>query len=151
MALNQLPFWCHFCAVSPSFSGTSEKFLRFPSNSNRESDQYWRLIYAFARKCGLNDAAAQDTVQEVMMSVAEAMPEFRYDRSRGSFKSWLLQITRRRVIDQQRRRGMKVQRAEVPLDEEALPALAREPEMEALWETEWTTAASSSWTACGKR
>lgn len=99
-------------------------------------ERYWRLIHDFARRCGLDDDAAQDAVQETMLSVAEAMPDFRYDRSRGSFKNWLLQVTKRRVVDMQRRRGAKVRAAEVPLDDDAPPASDNSP-LESLWDEEW--------------
>lgn len=98
---------------------------------------YWRLIYDFARRCGLDDALAQDAVQETMVSVAEAMPGFKYDRSRGSFKNWLLQITKRRVVDLQRRKGARVRNAEVPLADESMVGAADDSPLEAAWEAEW--------------
>jgi RNA polymerase sigma factor (sigma-70 family) len=66
-------------------------------------DTYWRLIYGVARKSGLSDAEAQDVVQETVVSVAKNIS--RYDRKAGSFKSWLLQLTRWRIIDQVRKRS----------------------------------------------
>jgi RNA polymerase sigma-70 factor (ECF subfamily) len=47
-------------------------------------DTYWRLIYGVARKAGLNDAEAQDVVQETIFTVAKNIAQ--YDRSGGSFK-----------------------------------------------------------------
>lgn len=67
-------------------------------------DTYWRLIYAFAIKSGLADAEAQEVVQETLISVAHEFKDFKYDPARGSFKSWLLLITRRRIADQMRKR-----------------------------------------------
>jgi RNA polymerase sigma-70 factor (ECF subfamily) len=67
-------------------------------------DTYWRLIYAVAVKAGLTDAEAQEVVQEVVIGVAKKMPEFRCDPAAGSFKAWLLQVTRRRIVDQFRKR-----------------------------------------------
>src|SRR5712671_4553337 len=66
-------------------------------------DTYWRLIYNLARKSGLSDADAQDVVQETVIAVARKMPEFRYDPAKGSFKQWLLLITRRRIHDHLRK------------------------------------------------
>src|SRR5262245_57647812 len=57
-------------------------------------ETYWRLIYNVARKSGLSDDAAQDVVQETVIAVARKMPDFRYDPAKGSFKQWLLRITR---------------------------------------------------------
>ena len=59
-------------------------------------DTYWRLIHGLALKCGLTDSEAQDAMQETMLSVAKQRPGFKYDPALGSFKGWLLQITRRR-------------------------------------------------------
>src|SRR5438876_10723498 len=67
-------------------------------------DIYWKLIYGVARKAGLNDAEAQDVVQETMASVAKHMPTFKYDPAVGSFKAWLLKMTRWRITDQLRKR-----------------------------------------------
>jgi len=67
-------------------------------------DTYWRLIYGVAVKSGLTDPEAQEVVQEVVIGVARKMPEFRCDPAAGSFKAWLLQVTRRRIVDQFRKR-----------------------------------------------
>jgi RNA polymerase sigma factor (sigma-70 family) len=68
-------------------------------------DVYWKLIYAVARKSGLSDAEAQDVVQETMVAVAKHIPTFQYDPALGSFKAWLLNLTRWRIVDQLRKRG----------------------------------------------
>ena len=67
-------------------------------------DTYWKLIYGVASKSGLNDAEAQDVVQETIISVAKHMPTFKYDPALGSFKAWLLNMTRWRITDQLRKR-----------------------------------------------
>jgi RNA polymerase sigma-70 factor (ECF subfamily) len=68
-------------------------------------DTYWRLIYSVARKAGLNDVESQDVVQETMISTAKNLPGFKYDPAIGSFKGWLLKMTRWRITDQFRKRG----------------------------------------------
>ena len=68
-------------------------------------DTYWKLIYGVARKSGLTETESQDVVQETMVSVARQMPTFKYDPRIGSFKAWLLNLTRWRMGDQFRRRG----------------------------------------------
>jgi RNA polymerase sigma-70 factor (ECF subfamily) len=64
---------------------------------------YGKLIYDVARKAGLNDTEAQEVVQETVISVARNIPEFRYDPAVCSFKTWLLQAIRWRILDERRR------------------------------------------------
>jgi RNA polymerase sigma factor (sigma-70 family) len=66
-------------------------------------DTYWRLIYNVARKAGLTDAEAQDVVQETVITVSKNISK--YEREAGSFKGWLLHITRWRIADQFRKRA----------------------------------------------
>ena len=62
-------------------------------------DTYWRLIYGLAVKSGLTPTEAEEVVQETLLAVAKEMPDFKYDPARGSFKGWLLEITRRRIAN----------------------------------------------------
>jgi RNA polymerase sigma-70 factor (ECF subfamily) len=100
-------------------------------------DTYWRLIYSVALKAGLNACAAEDLVQETVLSVAQRMPGFTYDPSIGSFKSWLMAIVRRRIADHFRahyRNDSRTEsRADLPEDI-ADDSLER---LEAIWEQEW--------------
>src|SRR6185503_15557951 len=66
-------------------------------------ETYWKLIYRAARSSGLNDAEAQDVVQETVISVCKQMPHFKYDPETGSFKNWLLKLTYWRITDQFRK------------------------------------------------
>jgi RNA polymerase sigma factor (sigma-70 family) len=105
-------------------------------------DTYWRLIYALARQAGLSDAESQDVVQETVFSVAKQMRGFRYDPSRGTFKSWLRLITRRRIADFQRNQYRQVRQVE-PSTTEAHQATLEgvadsgANDLEAAWEAEW--------------
>jgi len=67
-------------------------------------DTYWRLIYRTAWKSGLTDAEAQDVVQEVVISVCKKIGDLKYDPALGSFKGWLLTLTRWRIVDEFRKR-----------------------------------------------
>src|SRR3974377_1353954 len=60
-------------------------------------EAYWRLIYNVARQSGLADDEAQDVVQNTFIYLVRRMPNFHYDRKRGSFKSWLRVVTRSRI------------------------------------------------------
>ena len=101
-------------------------------------------FYNVARRSGLGEPEAQDVVQETVIAVAKAMPDFRYDPARGSFKQWLLRITGRRIMDHLRRTYRQLPRAEVDLEvlgqAETSAALISDPaaeQVEAAWEEEW--------------
>lgn len=105
-------------------------------------DTYWRLIHAFALKAGLTETEAQEVVQETVVSVSRKMPGFNYDPALGSFKSWLLLITRRRVADQFRKRPREQPFPSPAADGTQTSAEARVPDPASLdadhvWDQEW--------------
>src|SRR5438445_11386010 len=106
-------------------------------------DTYWKLIYSFALKSGLTEQEAQDAVQETLLAVAKRMPSFHYDPALGSFKYWLLQLTRWRVADQFRKRGRMARHSistDDPDTDAALLAQMEDPASETLdklWEAQW--------------
>jgi RNA polymerase sigma-70 factor (ECF subfamily) len=105
----EIPLALDFAAMDPDSVPTRRSLLSRLRDLGDDAswraffDTYWRLIYNVARKAGLADADAQDVVQDTVIAVARKIPEFRYDPSKGSFKQWLLLITRRRIHDHLRR------------------------------------------------
>ena len=108
-------------------------------------DTYWRLIYAVARQAGLADAEAQDVVQSTFIYLARRMPKFQYDRSRGSFKSWLRVVTRSRIYAYWRREKSDRQLRCEPLGRdtgEETDSLELQPDpaadaLDEIWQREW--------------
>jgi RNA polymerase sigma factor (sigma-70 family) len=134
--------------VKPELIPTRQTLLvRLRDVDNHDSwreffETYWKLIYSAATKAGLSDAEAQDVVQETVISVYKSLPNFEYDPKLGSFKGWLLKLTRWRIVDQLRKRrpdsrnriskGTKAETAEI----EAIPdPSAAVPE--SYWDEEW--------------
>jgi RNA polymerase sigma-70 factor (ECF subfamily) len=106
-------------------------------------DTYWKLIYSVALRAGLSETEAEDIVQETIVSVAHQMPNFRYDPERGSFKSWLFLITRRRISDHLRKvyRRVKIHQA-APGETSRTTLLERAPDpasenLDTIWDEEW--------------
>ena len=100
---------------------------------------YERLIRDAALKAGLSPEEAQEVMQETLLTVAKKIAGFDYDPQIGSFKNWLLQITKRRVVDQFRKRRpdraeARTESAAGALDQLPDPASSR---LEALWNAEW--------------
>jgi RNA polymerase sigma-70 factor (ECF subfamily) len=106
-------------------------------------DTYWQLIYDVAIRGGLTKPEAEDVVQLTMMSVAKHMPGFKYDPAAGSFKTWLLNMTRWRIADQIRKRPAQTEYHEEYVGPGVRDAKTGErtshtlPELEKLWDDEW--------------
>jgi RNA polymerase sigma-70 factor (ECF subfamily) len=105
-------------------------------------DTYWKLIYSTARQSGLTDAEAQDVVQETVITVAKNIDKLKYDPTIGSFKGWLLQITRWRIADQFRKREPGNAKHPRSADDRDTATTERVPDsrsvdLDAVWEAEW--------------
>ena len=106
-------------------------------------DIYGRLVYSVALKAGLTEVEAQEVVQETLISVAKQMPKFRAGPEHGSFKGWLLHLTRRRIADQFRKRPPVGRfKKSTTTETQRTPLIERVPDpagpaLEVLWEEEW--------------
>ncbi len=128
----------------PTRASLIHRLKDWQDNSNWKDffDTYWKLIYGVARRASLTDAEAQDVVQETMASVARHMPTFNYDPAIGSFKAWLLIMTRWRIIAQFRKRGPFASQIPTSADSTstALVEKVADPAgqaLDAVWEAEW--------------
>ena len=109
-------------------------------------DTYWSLIFRVAKKSGLSDEEAQDIVQETVISVARKIDGFVYDPKVCSFKTWMLRLTRWRIINQLKRRQRKsarMHRSNMNADDPTRTATVnRIPDpasldLEPCWDREW--------------
>jgi RNA polymerase sigma-70 factor (ECF subfamily) len=103
---------------------------------------YSRLIRAVALKAGLTESEAKDVEQETLLCVAKTIHEFESNPERGTFKSWLLNLTRWRIADQFRRRSPAASGPAPASDATPTrtPTVERVPGPENLdveWEVEW--------------
>ena len=100
-------------------------------------DLYAPLVYGYARKQGLQDADAADLAQDVLVSVAGAVGRLEYDPSRGSFRSWLFTIVRRKLSNRRRAQRTRREGTNGSVSEtflEQCPAPRSEQDQ---WEAEW--------------
>ena len=106
-------------------------------------ETYWRLVYRVARQAGLDDATAQDVVQNTFIYLTRRMPQFRYDSSRGSFKSWLRRVTRSRIsVFRRRAEAKEPPLPELPLEDQDVPVWETIPDpagdkVDEIWQREW--------------
>lgn len=122
--------------------------IRDPADSASWSDfahTYERLVYRVAQQAGLNHHECEEVVQETIISVSRHIAEFEYRPNECSFKTWLLNITRWRIIDQVRKRNTN--KSCIPFPKEELApthpdlidqiADPNSTRLDELWETEW--------------
>lgn len=69
---------------------------------------YQPVILRYLRRHGLAEADALDVAQETLHNVAKSIERFTYDRSKGSFRGWLLTIARRQLAQFHERTGRAV-------------------------------------------
>jgi len=104
---------------------------------------YWKLIYAVALKAGLRQEEAFDCVQETILSIAKQSKKKLYDPNQGSFKTWLMNMTRWRINDQFRKRKKDTAMLGGDWDDDRKTAVIdriEDPQGEVLprlWEVEW--------------
>jgi RNA polymerase sigma factor (sigma-70 family) len=60
-------------------------------------DLYTPLVHDWLRRQGLQHQDAEDIGQDVLAAVVRELPQFHYDRQRGSFRGWLRAITANRL------------------------------------------------------
>jgi RNA polymerase sigma-70 factor (ECF subfamily) len=106
------------------------------------ANTYERLIYTTAIRSGLSDSEAKDVLQEVLVSVAKTIDDFKSDRSRGTFKGWLLNLTRWRIVDQLRKRPAAPPHDGRTRAADETPTVERIPDagvdvLTGIWESEW--------------
>lgn len=104
---------------------------------------YWRLIYSVAIKAGLRPEEAFDCVQETILSIAKQSKKKLYDPEQGSFKTWLMNMTRWRINDQFRKRKKDTAMTGGEWDDDRKTAVIDRIEdpngdiLSRLWDTEW--------------
>jgi RNA polymerase sigma-70 factor (ECF subfamily) len=98
---------------------------------------YAPLVYNFARKQGLQDADAADLTQEVLSAIAGAVGRLEYDPQRGSFRSWLFTIVRRKLTNWRSALGTRVRGSGDPDTQRWLEQCPAPEPKEVEWETEW--------------
>jgi RNA polymerase sigma factor (sigma-70 family) len=106
-------------------------------------DTYWRLIYKAARQAGLDESRAQEVVQTTFIYLSRRMPRFRYDPALGSFKAWLLRVTRSRIsVLRRRAEAREAGMLEPDLEGhelniwESIPDPSPDP-LDEIWQREW--------------
>jgi RNA polymerase sigma-70 factor (ECF subfamily) len=105
-----------------------------PAAWNEFHDRYADLFRGFARRYGLQPADCDDIAQEVLLALSRSMGGFKYDPSKGKFRSYLKTLSLRTIF-----RNLRQKRDHKVLEDiETGPDKAgADPSVEAKWENEW--------------
>ena len=98
---------------------------------------YAPLLEGYARVLGLGRADAEEVRDECLAVVAARIADFRYDRTKGTFKGWLHRIARGKVLDAMRRSGVRRAREERPATEAWLSLPDARDGPDRVWEERW--------------
>lgn len=96
--------------------------------------RYAELIHRFARGRGLQASDCDDILQDVLLSLSKSMPEFRYDPTKGKFRSYLKTVVLHAIS-----KRIRQSRASTSLETlgDAVHESSSDPSAEELWEMEW--------------
>jgi RNA polymerase sigma-70 factor (ECF subfamily) len=133
-------------ALEPEDGTSSSMLRRIKSLSDATSwarfyELYSPMIQRFALKSGLTAVEAQDVVQNTMLNVTREIGEFQYDRTKGSFKTWLFNCVRWRIVDAFRARPknmVQLDKTEPQGNGEGRSWEPSESVFEKIWDDEWS-------------
>jgi RNA polymerase sigma-70 factor (ECF subfamily) len=102
---------------------------------------YRKLVYGLCRRSNLSNEEAEEVTQDVFARVASTIGTFESDPARGSFRGWLMNLTRWRIKDKFRERPKGIaQRSPQSADDpdrtstiDRIPDASQEPD----WDGEW--------------
>lgn len=109
--------------------------IRDPSDNAawREFVSLYRpVVIGMVLQRGVDRREAEDVVQEVFLRLVKTSPDFRLDRKRGRFGTWLWKVTHNVVADYFRAR-MRSQREKQMLQEQVEKVLAAEDSVDGKW------------------
>jgi RNA polymerase sigma factor (sigma-70 family) len=98
-------------------------------------DRYGDLIRGFCRHHGVKPHEVDDVMQDVLLSLTKAMPNFRYDPSKGKFRSYLKTVTLHAIFARSRQ-NQKAGALQPSLDD-LVATISGDPGADAQWEQEW--------------
>ena len=123
---------------------TRSSVLRAVADTGNEAawsrlfDMYAGFVFSIARSKGLKAEDADDIVQVVFTDLARNLPTFKYDRSKGRFRSYLTGLVHWRVMDRLKE-GKRDTELKAAFLEEAQAAVTSADE--GFSEREWQSAA----------
>ncbi len=96
--------------------------------------RYSGLIKGFARRRGLQEADVEDILQDVLVNLSKSMPGFKYDPSKGLFRSYLKTVVLHAIFRKSCQKSGAIALGEV---DSMTRAASEAPDVDAIWESQW--------------
>ncbi|VGO18534.1 RNA polymerase sigma factor [Pontiella sulfatireligans] len=100
-------------------------------------EHYKRFIYYVLHGLNANPSDIDDLTQQVLVRVLNSLK--RYDKSRGSFRTWLITIIRNTAVSQYQKNASEQRRIDRLEVEGGFGSGSQSPEIDAFIEKEWST------------
>lgn len=113
---------------------------RFDDGSWEEFAKIYKpYIQAVIRNIGVLDADVDDVSQQVMLAAWNQLPKFKYEESKGRFRSWLTAVTKNTAKNFFRHKFRHVDRIKEQISTGGADELARvtSPEIDEIAQKEW--------------
>jgi len=101
-----------YSPLSQSIGSTSSSLIERVRSHDQDAWRrlvrlYGPLVAHWLKRAGLQSADAADVLQDVFQAVAQGIGKFHKDQPGGTFRGWLRGITRFKIADHFRRRGVE--------------------------------------------
>jgi RNA polymerase sigma-70 factor (ECF subfamily) len=94
---------------------------------------YEPLLTAYVRRRGPGEEDTREIVQDVFVRLVKTLPDFRLDRQKGRFRSWLWQICQSALVDWARRRRRRARAEDGWLNRLSEASWPNESDSDDLW------------------
>lgn len=127
----------------PEFPDTSESLIaqvrdRTDADAWERFEQLYRpVIFRIARSKGLQHSDALDLVQQVLVSVAVAIPKYQRNEAKTPFRHWLNRVTRNAILKSLQQSTREKPTGGTQVLEVLQEVPADDPTMDSLIETEY--------------
>ena len=111
-----------------------------------EGDEYWEefvnsyegYIYLVIRNMGINPSTCEDLLQDVLLKLWKSLYDFKYEREKCRFRTWLCVIIRNTVYNYVQSKAARNKQQDVNFEQVAESIkLITQPEIDKIAEVEW--------------
>jgi RNA polymerase sigma factor (sigma-70 family) len=104
---------------------------------NSFRNNFYPVIFNFAKTLGLSATDAEDATQETMLAFLKAFRDGKYEREKGQFSHWLFGVAKRVILNFRKRLPLKHFSENNTTGTFFLNTIADENNIRRTWDTQW--------------